>query len=217
MSDADDLAVRSEPVTTDEGDDVVIRQQNVGPGNQVGGGEFKNVERGKSADEAAAEQRTLAEEAPTSVDETEEIRALHRRLLEAWDAQDAVAYAELFSLDGALVGFDGSTVDGRDDIRSHVGGIFADHETGSYVAAVRDARLLNSDVGVVRAVAGLIPAGQGEINPAANAIQSLVAVKEDGTWRAALFQNTPAAFHGRPDAADALTEELKNLPPSGDR
>jgi uncharacterized protein (TIGR02246 family) len=211
MPDEDDLAVRSEPVTTDDGEEVVIRQQNVGPGNQVGGGEFKNVEGGKSPDEAAAEQEALAREAPTAVDATEDLRALHGRLLEAWDARDADAYAELFAADGTLVGFDGSTVDGRDEVRSHLGGIFADHATGSYVGAVRVARLLGPDVGLVRAVTGLIPAGQDEINPGTNAIQSLVAVRTDGAWRVALFQNTPAAFHGRPAAADALTDELRQL------
>jgi uncharacterized protein (TIGR02246 family) len=211
MSDEDDRAVSSEPVTTDEGDEVVIRQQNVGPGNQIGGGEFKNVERGKTADEAAAEQQALAREAPTAVDQTEDIRALHRGLLEAWDARDADAYAESFAVDGTLVGFDGSTVDGRAEVRSHLGGIFADHATGSYVAAVRDARMLSPDVGVLRAVAGLIPPGQDEINPATNAIQTLVAVREDGAWHVALFQNTPAAFHERPAAADALTDELRRV------
>jgi uncharacterized protein (TIGR02246 family) len=211
MSDEDDRAVRSEPVTTDEGDEVVIRQQNVGPGNQIGGGEYKNVDRGKTPDEAAAEQEALADEAPTAVDLTEDIRALHRGLLDAWDARDADAYAELFAVDGTLVGFDGSTVDGRDEVRSHLGGIFADHATGSYVAAVRDVRLLSPDVGVLRAVAGLIPDGQDEINPETTAIQSLVAVREDGAWQVALFQNTPAAFHGRPAAADALTDELRRL------
>jgi uncharacterized protein (TIGR02246 family) len=216
MSDEDDRAVRSEPVTTDDGGEVVIRQQNVGPGNQVGGGEFKNVERGKTPDEAADEQQALAEAAPTALDETGDIRALHRRLLEAWDARDADAYAELFAADGTLVGFDGSTVDGRDEIRSHLSGIFADHDTGSYVGGVREARLLDPDVGLVRAVTGLIPSGQDDINPGTNAIQSLVVVRTDGAWRVALFQNTPAAFHGRPAAAEALTDELRRLTP-GDR
>ena len=31
----------------------------------------------------------------------------------------------------------------------------------------------------------------------------------DGQWRIALFQNTPAQFHGRPEAAEALTDELR--------
>jgi uncharacterized protein (TIGR02246 family) len=211
MSDEDDLAVRSEPVTTDEGEEIVIRQQNVGPGNQVGGGEFKNVERGKTPNEAAAEQEALARDAPTAVDETDDLQALHRQLLDAWNERDAGAYTDLFATDGTIVGFDGSTVDGRDEIRSHLSGIFADHAPGSYVGAVRDARLLGPDVGLLRAVTGLIPDGQDDLNPATNAIQSLIAVRVDGDWRVALFQNTPAAFHGRPEAADELTDELRQL------
>jgi len=45
--------------------------------------------------------------------------------------------------------------------------------------------------------------------PAVNAIQTLVAVCNDGEWRVALFQNTPAAFHGRPELAEALSAELR--------
>lgn len=55
------------------------------------------------------------------------------------------------------------------------------------------------------------PPDQKEINPAANAIQSLVAVRASRAWRIAHFQNTPAKFHGRPELADALTEELRQL------
>jgi hypothetical protein len=38
-----------------------------------------------------------------------------------------------------------------------------------------------------------------------------VAAKRAGHWRIALFQNTPAQFHGRPELAKALTEELRQL------
>ena len=64
----------------------------------------------------------------------------------------------------------------------------------------------------------MVPPGQANLNPAANTIQSLVAVKR-GEWRIALYQNTPAQFHGRPDLASAITEELRELLPgvSGDR
>ena len=31
------------------------------------------------------------------------------------------------------------------------------------------------------------------------------------TWRVVLLQTTPAAFHGRPDLAEALTRELRQL------
>ena len=62
---------------------------------------------------------------------------------------------------------------------------------------------------MLRAVAGMVPAGQDDLLPALNAVQSLVAVQREGQWRIALFQNTPAAFHGRPEAVEALTEELR--------
>jgi hypothetical protein len=64
----DERAVRSEPIETEDGETVVIEQQNAGPGNQVGGGEFKNVDE-KSVEEAAAEQAELEAEAP--IDTTE--------------------------------------------------------------------------------------------------------------------------------------------------
>jgi uncharacterized protein (TIGR02246 family) len=119
----------------------------------------------------------------------------------------------LFTHDGSIVGFDGSTVDGRDEIAEYLSGIFADHETGSYVAVVREVRFLAPQVALLRAAAGLVPPGQSRVNPETNSVQGLVAVKEDGSWSVALFQNTPAAFHGRPEAAEALTEELQSLLP----
>jgi uncharacterized protein (TIGR02246 family) len=70
--------------------------------------------------------------------------------------------------------------------------------------------LLAPGVAVLRAVSGMIPPGQSELNPAVNAIQVLVAVQGDAGWRIAHYQNTPAQFHGRPDLSAALTEELKN-------
>ncbi len=50
-----------------------------------------------------------------------------------WNVRDADAIAELFADDGSIVGFDGSAVDGRTAIASHLGEIFAHHETAAYV------------------------------------------------------------------------------------
>lgn len=55
----------SEPIERDDGEPVVICQENAGPGNQVGGGEFKNVDRGRGVDEAAREQEELEKRSPT--------------------------------------------------------------------------------------------------------------------------------------------------------
>ena len=58
--------VCSEPVDLENGETVVICQQNVGPANQVGGGEFKN-DRGRTPEEAEREQAQLEEDAPTNL------------------------------------------------------------------------------------------------------------------------------------------------------
>jgi uncharacterized protein (TIGR02246 family) len=97
---------------------------------------------------------------------------------------------------------------GRDDIEATLRQIFADHATGAYVGVVRSARILAPEVAMLRAVSGVIPSGQSDLNPALNAQQTLLAVKCDGSWRIRLYQNTPAQFHGRPELAQRLTDEL---------
>jgi len=64
----DDKAVTSIPLDTEDGRQVVIEQQNVGPRNQVGGGEFKNGPRHRTPEEAAAEQEQLERESPIETD-----------------------------------------------------------------------------------------------------------------------------------------------------
>jgi uncharacterized protein (TIGR02246 family) len=141
-----------------------------------------------------------------------EVGALYWELLDCWNRRDAHAYAALFEQEGHVVGFDGSVMNGRAEIEAHIGQVFADHMTAAYVGKVRGVRFLTPEVAVLRAVAGMVPPGQSAINPAVNAIQTVVAAKdEDGQWRIALFQNTPAQFHGRPEVGLQLTEELGEL------
>jgi uncharacterized protein (TIGR02246 family) len=141
----------------------------------------------------------------------EEVSALYHGLLDAWNRHDAAGYAALFADDGYAVGFDGSEMTGRDQIEQSLAAIFADHETGRYVGKVRTERVVADDVAMLGAVAGLVPAGKSDLNPQLNAIQTLVAKCEEGRWRILQFQNTPAQFHGRPQDADALTNELRAL------
>jgi uncharacterized protein (TIGR02246 family) len=142
-------------------------------------------------------------------DDGAKVRLLYQTLLEAWNDKDAHEMAELFSENGNVIGFDGSQMDGRKQIESMLGQIFADHPTPVYVAAVREVRFLAPGVALVRAVAGMVPRGHSDINPALNAVQSLIATKEQDRWRIALFQNTPAALHGRAELSEQLTAELR--------
>lgn len=141
------------------------------------------------------------------------IRDLHKALLDAWNRRDAKAMAALLSEDGVVIGFDGTTHQGPTALETELSQIFAHHQTPAYVAKVRDLQFLSADVALLTAVAGMVPAGSSSIVPALNAVQSLVAVRSGDRWRIALFQNTPAAFHGRPELSDALTKELQSLLP----
>src|SRR5579871_4848224 len=140
-----------------------------------------------------------------------EVRRLYQQLLDSWNSRNADAFASSFAEDGHVIGFDGSQMAGQDEIASTLRQIFADHPTGTYVCKVREVRLLSPGVALLRAVVGIMPHGQSDINPTLNAHQTLVATKQDDQWRIALFQNTPAQFHGRPDLVQQLTEELRQL------
>jgi uncharacterized protein (TIGR02246 family) len=137
------------------------------------------------------------------------LRQIHATLLDCWNRRDAAGFASLFATEGNLVGFDGSAVDGAAAIQAHLEQIFADHVPAAFVAIVREVRSLGPHTAMLRAVVGMVPPGQSRVNPAVNAQQSVVANDDGAGWRIQLFQNTPAAFHGRPEAVKALTAELQ--------
>lgn len=143
-------------------------------------------------------------------DETE-VRTLYEQLLDAWNQRSNGKFAALFAEDGNVVGFDGSMMNGPAEIEATLGQIFADHPTAAYVGKIREVRLLTPEVALLRAIAGMVPPGQSDLNPAVNTIQTLVVEKSEDHWRITLFQNTPAQFHGRPELSEALTKELRQL------
>jgi uncharacterized protein (TIGR02246 family) len=146
---------------------------------------------------------------PVSSEETT-VRLIYQNLLQAWNNADAKAYAGLFAKEGNLIGFDGTQANSREEIEAHLSAVFASHKTGKYVSIVREVRFLTSRVAILRAVTGLVPPGHTDINPVTNAIQTAVIQKDGDKYRISLFQNTPAAYHGRPEDAEKLSQELRN-------
>jgi uncharacterized protein (TIGR02246 family) len=136
-------------------------------------------------------------------------RELYAELIRCWNAGDAAGFARAFTRSGNVVGFDGSQINGQEDIESHLAKVFASHQTAAYVGKVREVRVLGREVVLLRAVAGMVPPGASDINPAVNTIHSLVAASQGDRWLVELFQATPAAFHGRPEASERLTAELR--------
>ena len=100
---------------------------------------------------------------------------------------------------------------GREEIAATLSQIFADHVTAAYIGKLRSLRLLAPDVALLLAVVGMVPPGQSDINPAVNAMFTLVLQRAAGEWRIALLQSTPAQFHGRPEMVEALSRELRAL------
>jgi uncharacterized protein (TIGR02246 family) len=143
-------------------------------------------------------------------DAEEAITALYRAILSGWNAADADAFASVFAEDGEVVGFDGSEVRGRAQIAEQMAAIFADHETGSYVGIVREVKALGTEAALLRAVSGVIPAGADDLEPSLNASQSMIARHGRDGWQVVLYQNTPAQYHGRPEAVAELTAELRD-------
>jgi uncharacterized protein (TIGR02246 family) len=139
-----------------------------------------------------------------------EVRELYRRIIDGWNQSDGDEFAAPFADDGIVIGFDGSESNGRAGIADEMNRIFSDHETGTYVGKVREVRMIGSDAALLRAVAGVIPPGRDDLEPKQNSEQSLIAERGAHGWRVVLYHNTPAQYHGRPEAVEQLTAELQS-------
>lgn len=139
-----------------------------------------------------------------------ELRWLYEQAISAWDKRDAKGFAQCFADDAVVIGFDGSLHDGRAALKSELTEIFESHPTPPYVSKVKQVKVMN-DVGILHAIVGMVPPGKDELEPKLNARQVMVASRVDGTWLINVFQNTPAAFHGRPELMDAMTGELNEI------
>ena len=141
-----------------------------------------------------------------------QIRGLYAAFLDGWNRRSGAAVAAGFADDGDIIGFDGSHHRGRLSIAADLRQVFGSHPTAAYVGIARSVRPVAEGVAVLLAHAGMIPAGEGDFDPALHTVHTLVAVDEgSGRWRISLLQATPAAWHGRPEAREALTEELRGL------
>ncbi|AGL14647.1 SgcJ/EcaC family oxidoreductase [Actinoplanes sp. N902-109] len=122
------------------------------------------------------------------------IPEIYDRLLTAWNDGDAARAAALFAPDGLMVDFDGSQAVGA-DIAARPG----IPDGARHVAKIRAVR-----GNVLHAITGVVPAGGFDVDPALNAVQTVVV--QDGLI--VLFQSTPARYKGRPDLAASHNAEL---------
>ena len=135
---------------------------------------------------------SLASVAAGQTDDDAQIRDLQTRQADAWNRQDATAYANLFTEDGEMVNLVGWLWKGRPQIESRL--------TDAFVFVFRDSRLTITDVqtrhlGPGLAVAHVLWTMSGAKMPpglpeARQGIEVQVVKKVDGKWLIYSFQNT---------------------------
>ena len=118
---------------------------------------------------------------------TDTIEGFLERIVSAWNAGDATAYAEEFTDDATYVVFMGLVLRGREAIEAEHVPVFSTYQRGSRMSIrVLDVRMPADDVAVVVSVGGI---GTGRRIPE-DKVQSFTLVREEGRWRCAAFQNT---------------------------
>jgi uncharacterized protein (TIGR02246 family) len=137
-----------------------------------------------------AEHSGETREAPAA----HEIRELLGRMTDAWNARDAVAYAEQFTHDADYITFFGMLVTGRPAIEETHRTLFEGplkgvrltrSTTGETTSSIR---FLRPDVAIVISTGG--SSTDGKPDPARDSIITLTAVRQPDAWRFASFQNT---------------------------
>ncbi len=121
--------------------------------------------------------------------DTSAIRALFAELIAAWERGDGHAYGSLFTDEADYVAFDGSHTRGRRVIAESHQKLFDTWLKGTRLTGrIEGPRFLGPDVALVLATgATLMP---GKNRPVRPSIQTLVAVRRDGTWLFTAFHNT---------------------------
>ncbi|HEY8526765.1 MAG TPA: SgcJ/EcaC family oxidoreductase [Acidimicrobiales bacterium] len=126
-----------------------------------------------------------------SGDDEAAVRALYDQLMQGWNAGSGERFAAPFTADGHLVAFDGIHFQGREQIARFHQQLFDKWMSGTrLVGGVEQVRFLSPDVALIHAVGNTVARGKTKPDRERASIQTLVAVREDGEWRLAAFQNT---------------------------
>jgi uncharacterized protein (TIGR02246 family) len=132
---------------------------------------------GRASADAAAQQAAVA--------------ALPQRVIAAWAAHDADAFASVFTEDGTMI-LPGLHRKGRAQIRDHMAAAFAGPYRGTQVVGRPfDVRPLAPGVVLLLSEGGVFGPGEAEVSPGNNVRASWLAVLRDGEWLLAAYQNSP--------------------------
>jgi uncharacterized protein (TIGR02246 family) len=119
----------------------------------------------------------------TAADE-DAIRAIHQRMIDAWNAGNAEAFAAPFTDEADFVAFEGTHLKGRREIASFHQRIFDTVVKGTHLQGeVKFVRFLSAALAVMHSKVRVTLQGQTEASPSRDSMQLTVVAKRDGEWR----------------------------------
>jgi uncharacterized protein (TIGR02246 family) len=149
----------------------------------------------------------------TATDE-DAIRAIHQRMIEAWNAGDGAAFAAPFTDEADFVAWEGTHLQGRQEIAVFHQRIFDTVVTGSRLEGeVKFVRLLSPVFAVMHSVVRVTLSGQTEASPSRDSMQLTVVTKRDGAWRGEGLLNARRLTMDR----QRLLDDLDALPAEAQR
>jgi uncharacterized protein (TIGR02246 family) len=119
----------------------------------------------------------------TAADE-DAIRALHRKMVEAWNSGDSSAFAESFAEDADLLVWDGTHLKGRKEISSLAHQIFGTELRGARMEGeVKFLHFLGANLAVIYATKNITLSGKKEVVQSRNSLELIIVTKEGSEWR----------------------------------
>jgi uncharacterized protein (TIGR02246 family) len=120
------------------------------------------------------------------------VATLPQQLLTAWADQDGDSIADLFTEDGTLI-LPGIFRQGREDIRIYFKDAFENQYAGTRVVGTPlGLRFFGPDAALLLSAGGVLADGETEVSDGQAIRASWFAVRVDGEWKLAAYQNTPA-------------------------
>jgi uncharacterized protein (TIGR02246 family) len=149
----------------------------------------------------------------TAADE-DAIRAIHLRMIDAWNAGDGAAFAAPFTDDADFIAFEGTHLKGREEITLFHQRIFATVVKGSRLEGeVKFVRLLSPVLAVMHSVVRVTLGGQTEATPSRDSMQLTVVTKRDGEWSSEGLMNARRLTMER----QLFLDDIDSLPPEAQR
>lgn len=119
------------------------------------------------------------------------IRALYNQMLEAYNRGDATGVAAIFVSEGAMISGDATRYISPPEIERFLSRLLARLPKGAkFSSTVIDVRFAGPDIAVLTSEGGWLFPGESVVSDKNQGIQTLVTLRQEGTWRAALFQRT---------------------------